>query len=75
MVAEDLSKILHMSKEEAYEMRGVLKVMSRLRKGFTVELLNYVNTEADKHNSRFVSGGSFKAIETLDLNDLEMFID
>lgn len=75
LVAEDLSKILHMSKEEAYEMRGVLKVMSRLRKGFTVELLNYVNTEADKHNSRFVSGGSFKAIETLDLNDLEMFID
>ena len=75
LVAEDLSKILHMSKEEAYEMRGVLKVMSKLRKGFTVELLNYVNTEADKHNSRFVSGGSFKAIETLDLNDLEMFID
>ncbi len=75
LVAEDLSKILHMSKEEAYEMRGVLKVMSRLRKGFTVELLNYINNEADKHNSRFVSGGSFKAIETLDLNDLEMFID
>ena len=74
-VAQDLSKILHISREEAYEMRGVLKVMSRLRKGFQGELVNYVNTEIEKHNSMFVSGGNFKEIEPLDLNDLEMFID
>ncbi|MCL4323646.1 MAG: AAA family ATPase [Candidatus Thermoplasmatota archaeon] len=74
-VARDLSAILHISKEQAYEMRGVLRVMAKLRKSFPDELVRYINAEIGKHNSMFVTGNEYKEMDALDLNDLEMFID
>jgi replication factor C large subunit len=73
-VAKSISSALHTSKDEAYEMRSVLRIMKSSSAEFSPELKKYINEKISTSNETSVDGKKYKQPEIITDEELESFL-